>query len=59
MGTTGRTRAEYEALIEDRKNVAALGRVGSVDDISALALFLASDEGSFITNRSFPAMVDE
>ena len=34
------------------KNI-ALGRVGKPEDIASLALFLASDESSFITGESF------
>jgi 3-oxoacyl-[acyl-carrier protein] reductase len=31
-----------------------LGRVGTVEDIAALATFLASDESSFITGAVIP-----
>ena len=31
-----------------------IGRMGSVDDIAALALYLCSDESSFITGNDYP-----
>ncbi len=51
MGRTRRTPAEFDAFVENRKDVTVLGRVGSVEDIAELALFLALDESSFITGQ--------
>ncbi len=43
--------ADYPAFLERGKATHPLGRVGSTDDIAALALFLASDEASWITGQ--------
>jgi len=51
---TRMTPQEYEAFMEQRKNITVLGRVGKVEDIAALATFLASDESSFITGAVIP-----
>ena len=51
FGLTRRTPAELEAFWEQRKKLSVLNRVGTVDDIAAVALFLASDETSFITGQ--------
>ena len=50
-----RTQAEVERYVEDREKWAALGRVGTVEDIANVALFLASDESSFITGQVIAA----
>lgn len=50
-----RTEAEVERYIEERKNWAVLGRIGTVEDIANVALFLASDESSFITGQVIAA----
>ena len=49
-----KTPEEYRAFMEQRKSITALGRVGEVEDIAALATFLASDESSFITGAVIP-----
>lgn len=46
-----KTEAEVGKYVEQSKTWAALGRVGVVADIANVALFLASDESSFITDR--------
>ena len=47
--TVTNTVADYPGFLEKSKGTHPLGRVGSVDDISSLALFLASEESSWIT----------
>ncbi|MFC2065462.1 SDR family NAD(P)-dependent oxidoreductase [Chloroflexota bacterium] len=48
----GRTVEEAELRNENRKKAAALNRVGTPEDIANLALFLASDESSFISAQT-------
>ena len=50
-----RTQAEVERYVEDREKWAVLGRVGTVEDIANVALFLASDESSFMTGQVIAA----
>lgn len=50
-----RTQAEVERYVADREKWAALGRVGTVEDIANVALFLASDESSFMTGQVIAA----
>ena len=47
----GRTEEEARLLIETNKQASMLGKVGAPQDIANVALFLASDESSFITGQ--------
>ena len=44
-----RTPEQVEKFIETGKSAAVLGRLGTVEEIAHLALFLASDDAAFIT----------
>jgi 2-keto-3-deoxy-L-fuconate dehydrogenase len=46
---TGQTLAQVEAAFVSRQ---PMGRLGKVDEIAALAVYLASDESSFTTGTS-------
>ncbi len=52
IGRTRRTPEEFEAFLKQRKTITVLGKVGTVDDIANLALFLASEDSSFITGQT-------
>lgn len=47
----GRSEAELMRFIEEKINVTALRRIGDPQDVANTALFLASDESSFITGQ--------
>jgi 3-oxoacyl-[acyl-carrier protein] reductase len=51
LGLTRRTPEEYEKFKEFRASQAALRRVGQVDDVAKVVLFLASDDSSFISGQ--------
>jgi NAD(P)-dependent dehydrogenase (short-subunit alcohol dehydrogenase family) len=46
--------ADYDAFLERGKETHPLGRVGEVDDIASIALFLASDLSSWMTGAIVP-----
>jgi 3-oxoacyl-[acyl-carrier protein] reductase len=50
----GRSPEQLEQLIDDRKRVAVVGRVGDPQDIANVALFLASEDSSFINGQTVP-----
>ena len=47
-----RTPEEVEKFIESRNKLAVIGRVGTTQDIANVALFLASDDSSFICGET-------
>jgi len=47
----GRTPSELEELLKEKAKSIALGRIAEPQDIANVALFLASDESSFITGQ--------
>lgn len=50
----GRTREEVQAYLEGRKSAAVLGRLGEPEDIAKVALFLASEDSSFVCGQTIP-----
>ena len=50
----GRTREEVQEYLEGRKSTAVLGRLGEPEDIAKVALFLASEDSSFICGQTIP-----
>jgi 3-oxoacyl-[acyl-carrier protein] reductase len=48
---SGRTIEEVEGLLKEKAKQTALGRVAEPQDIANVALFLASDESSYITGQ--------
>ncbi len=51
----GRKKDEVEQIIEERNKRTALGRAGQPEDIATVAIFLASDDSSFITGQVIAA----
>jgi NAD(P)-dependent dehydrogenase (short-subunit alcohol dehydrogenase family) len=41
-------------MFEKLSNWQPIGRMGKTEEVAALALFLCSDEASFITGASYP-----
>ena len=53
--TYARPQEEAKRFIEERRKLTVLGRAGTTQDIADLAVFLASDESSFITGQVIAA----
>ncbi len=51
MPTTGRTEEEVKAIFKGKAESLALKRIGEPNEIANVALFLASDESSFVTGQ--------
>ena len=47
-------RGDPEQAFSDRVAQHPLGRIGTPDDIALAALYLASDESSFVTGANLP-----
>lgn len=54
MSTVGRTPEQAEQMSEYHRNAAVLGKLGTTQDIANLALFLASEDSSFISGQTIP-----
>jgi 3-oxoacyl-[acyl-carrier protein] reductase len=51
MPSVGRSKGELEKILKEKTRLAALRRIGKPKDIANVALFLASEESSFITGQ--------
>jgi NAD(P)-dependent dehydrogenase (short-subunit alcohol dehydrogenase family) len=53
LHTVSRAVPDYPAFLERSKSTHPLGRVGQPEEVAALALFLLSDEASWITGATY------
>jgi NAD(P)-dependent dehydrogenase (short-subunit alcohol dehydrogenase family) len=51
---SSRTEAEVEALVAGRSGAVPLGRYGQPEEVAKAAMFLLSDDASFITGAALP-----
>jgi NAD(P)-dependent dehydrogenase (short-subunit alcohol dehydrogenase family) len=49
-----RAQADEQAFLDGARSLQPLGRVGRPEDVASAALFLASDESSFVTGATLP-----
>jgi NAD(P)-dependent dehydrogenase (short-subunit alcohol dehydrogenase family) len=49
VGLAGTDRAQQQGLVDYLTSQIRIGRIGQSDDIAKAAVFLASDDSSFIT----------
>jgi NAD(P)-dependent dehydrogenase (short-subunit alcohol dehydrogenase family) len=52
MTYTNRTPEEVQQRLENKKKISVLHRLGTQEDMASLAVFLATDESSFITGQT-------
>ena len=50
----GRTDEQYHQLLDKRAKQAVLNRLGEVEDIAKVMVFLATDDAAFITGQTIP-----
>ena len=54
MAGQGKTKEEFAQFLEERKKGTVLDRVGNPEDIARTAVFLASEDSSFISGQTVP-----
>ena len=54
MAGQGKTKEEFAQFLEERKKGTVLHRVGNPEDIARTAVFLASEDSSFISGQTVP-----
>jgi len=46
------SESQYAELVESRKKLASIGRVGKPEDIAKAVAFFASDDAAFVTGKT-------